>query len=119
MKEYELKIIENCEYNRFLLCLTFESLFYYLKRIETEPTIYNSSGTLLIDQLLITGNGINRYLRCSFYNGKIDVSTAINVTPDEECRQISLAILKENIAILNNSILTEKQKANIINGILF
>ena len=36
----------------------------------------------MIDQLLITGNNYNRFLLCKYLNGKLDLTSAKNVTPD-------------------------------------
>ena len=41
----------------------------------------NSSGKILIDQLLITGDGHNRFMGCDFKNGKLDFKTAHIVSP--------------------------------------
>lgn len=120
MKEYEICKVTGNEYDGFLLCLTFESVLNYLERIESEPLITKSKyGTLLIDQLLTSGNGRNRYIRCTFCDGRIDISSATNVNPDEYYRKLSLNLLRDNIELLQNSILTDIQKENIIKGIIF
>lgn len=120
MKEYEIRNISSSEYDGFLLCLTFESILSYLERIETEPLITKSKhGTLLIDQLLTTGNGRNRYIRCTFCDGRIDISSVTNVNPNNYYREISLNLLRDNIELLHNSILTDIQKDNIIRGVVF
>lgn len=117
MKEYAIYEMTDREYDGFLLCLTFESLIGYLDRIEMEPLISCSNGTLLIDQLLITGNGRNRYISCSFYNGKINTSSVKSVLPSEYYRKLSLNLLQKNYALLHNSILTDAQKEKIKKGI--
>lgn len=120
MKEYEICKVKSNEYDGFLLCLTFESILSYLEHIEAEPLITKSkSGTLLIDQLLTTGNGRNRYIRCTFCNGRIDISSVANVNPNEYYRELSLRLLRDNIELLHNSILTDIQMENIIKGIIF
>lgn len=117
MKKYAIYETVDREYNGFLLCLTFESLIDYLDCIEMEPLISCSNGTLLIDQLLITGNGRNRYISCSFFNGKINISSVKNVLPDQYYRNLSLDLLQKNYALLHNSILTDAQKEKIKKGI--
>lgn len=120
MKEYEICKVTSNEYDGFLLCLTFESVLSYLEHIESESLITNSKcGTLLIDQLLTTGNGRNRYICCTFCNGRIDISSITNVNPNEYYREMSLKLLHDNIDLLRNSILTDIQKDNIIRGIIF
>ena len=119
MKEYVLYEMVNREYNGFLLCLTFESLIDYLDRIETEPLLSRSNGTLLIDQLLIAGNGRNRYISCSFSNGKINTSSVTSVSPSDYYRELSMELLRSNYPLLHNSILTDAQKEKIKKGIPF
>lgn len=119
MKEYAICEMTDREYDGFLLCLTFESLIGYLDRIETEPLISCSNGMLLIDQLLITGNGRNRYICCSFFDGKINTSSVKSVSPSEYYRKLSLNLLQSNYALLHNSILTDAQKEKIKKGIPF
>ena len=120
MKEYEICKVAGKEYDAFLLCLTYESILSYLERIESEPLITKSKcGTLLIDQILTTGNGRNRYIRCKFCDGKIDISSVTIVNPNEYYKEISLSLLRDNIGLLHNSILTDIQKDNIIKGIIF
>jgi len=120
MKEYEICKVASNEYDAFLLCLTFESILGYLEHIESEPLITKSKcGTLLIDQLLTTGNGRNRYICCKFCDGRIDISSVTNVSPNEYYREISLNLLRDNIELLHNSILTDIQRVNIIRGIIF
>ena len=95
MKEYAIYEMTNSEYDGFLLCLTFEGLTGYLDRIEMEPLISCSNGALLIDQLLITGNGRNRYISCSFSNGKINISSVKSVLPNKYYRKLSLDLLQK------------------------
>ena len=117
MKKYAIYKTTGREYDGFLLCLTFESLLDYLDCIEMEPLISCSNGTLLVDQLLITGNGKNRYISCSFFNGKINISSVKSVLPNQYYRNLSLNLLQRNYALLRNSILTDTQKENIEKGI--
>ena len=117
MEKYAICQVRDREYDGFLLCLTFESLIDYLDCIKIEPLISCSNGKLLIDQLLITGNGRNRYVSCSFFNGKINVSSVKSVSPNKYYRKLSLCLLQKNYALLHNSILTDAQKEKIKMGI--
>lgn len=119
MKDYVIEKINTRDYNRFLLCLTFESIFEYLPEIEVSPDMVNFSGKVLIDQLLITGNGRNRFVSCNFENGKLDVSTAENVTPDDSLRKLSVEFLHNNYNYVKHSILTDSQKKYIKEGVVF
>ncbi len=119
MKEYIICKSINCEYDRFILCLTYDSVINYLTSIEAEPLIINFEGTLLIDQLLVTGNGRNRFITCSFNKGKVNISTAKNTSPDDSYKKLTIDLLKQHYSLLHNSILSDKEKDNIMNGILF
>ncbi len=106
-------------YNRFLLCLTFESIVNYLSEIEASPEMIKSSGKLLIDQLLVTGDGDNRFISCSFLNGKLDMNTAQIVIPDGRFRSITTERLHDNYMYVEHSILTKYQRECIKKGISF
>lgn len=116
MRDYIIKNLHSRFYSKFLLCLTFESIITYLDKIENDPEIISQSGELLIDQLLVTGNGYNRFVKCSFSNGEIDLVSAKNVIPAIEYRQLSVKLLQENYEYVYNSILTEEQRKMILNG---
>lgn len=87
MNEYEM-IKTNVEgYDRLVLCLTFESLLTYIKKIECSLSGTETDETILIDRLLITGDGANRFMSCLFTNGKLDFKTAHTVIPAEYYRK--------------------------------
>ena len=119
MHEYVIKEVDMDGYNRYLLCLTFESLFAYFATIEASPKLANTSGKILIDQLLITGNGSNRFLCCNYRNGKIDIATATNVMPNKQFHVLAIQLLRNNYHFVENSILTEAQRQHIKKGIVF
>lgn len=108
-----------CGYDRFLLCLTFESIVNHLTEIETAPEMVKSSGKVLIDQLLVTGDGDNRFISCSFLDGKLDMSTAQIVIPDGRFRNITAERLHDNYVYVEHSILTEYQRECIKKGVSF
>lgn len=114
-----IESVDFCGYDRFLLCLTFESIVNYLAEIESAPEIEKCSGKILIDQLLVTGDGDNRFISCSFLNGKLDFSTAQVVTPDGRFRSITIDRLQKNYVYVEHSILTEYQRDCIRKGISF
>lgn len=119
MKEYAIQRLNDREYDSFLLCLTFESILNYIEHIEHEQLILKSKGVLLVDQLLVTGNGKNRFILCSFDHGKIDLSTVKTICPQKYYKKISIDLLQKNFELLHNSILTDKQREDIKHGILF
>ena len=113
MNEY--KIIEtNVEgYDRLVICLTSESLLTYIKKIECSLSETETDGTILIDQLLITGDGANRFMSCLFKNGKLDFRTAHAVVPAEYYRKKTIEFLHNNYCYVEDSILTEAQRQKI------
>lgn len=119
MCEYIIKEIDVDGYDKYLLCLNSESLIDCFASIEGFHKLANVSGRLLIDQLLITGNGDNRFLCCNYNNGKIDVTTAVNVIPDRSVHVLTIQLLRENYCFVENSILTESQRQHIKKGITF
>lgn len=117
MSDYVIIKLNNGRYNAFLLCLTFESILNYLESIEKELIIQQNHGNILIDQLLVTGTGPNRFLSCFFNHGNLDISSAHTVTPGTHYRELSLRLLQRNYSLLKNSILTNQQRDNIKRGI--
>lgn len=111
--------IDFCGYNRFLLCLTFKSVVNYLSEIESAPEMVTCSGKVLIDQLMVTGDGDNRFISCNYLNGKLDMTTAQIVIPDDRFRSITIERLHENYIYVEHSILTEHQRECIKKGISF
>lgn len=68
MNEYTIIKTDVEDYDRLVLCLSFESLLTYIKKIEQAIAIDNVDEKILIDQLLITGNGTNRFISFSFFH---------------------------------------------------
>ena len=118
-KEYIVKEAHTNEYEIYIVCLSFESIANYLEDISQEDLIQNSKGKILIDQLLITGNGKNRFLLCEFDNGNIVVDSAENIEPDKTYREETIKLLNKNKDIVENSILTDVEKNNIYNNVIF
>lgn len=119
MDEYTI-IETNAEgYDRMILCLSSESLLAYIKKIEQTLAEDNLDGKVLIDQLLIIGNGSNRFMIVSFSHGKFDMKTAQTVNPTEHYRKVTAEWLHDNYRYAENSILTAKQRQKIKNNIAF
>ena len=116
-KYYKLYRLNTDNYDCLVICLSYESIFTYidvLQKAILESGIKN--GTILIDQLLISGNGKNRFLALNFTNGLFDYTTAKNTDADIKYHQITSFELKRDESILENSVLTEKQIAMIKKG---
>jgi hypothetical protein len=113
---YLLYQLNNDQYDYFLLCLTYESILNYLDNLENDPLIKNSSGKLLVDQLLVTGNGRNRFITCDFRCGEIILSTAKNIIPDKKYKDLTIKLLQQNYEMLECSILSDHQRDLIMEG---
>lgn len=116
-KEYLIGEAHTDEYDVFLLCLHHESILNYIEKIKAEPLIQNQSGKLLIDQLLVTGNGNNRFLLFDFNHGILHLDHATNVEPDESYRDRAVELLSQNREFLKNSILSNQERAAIRKGL--
>lgn len=112
MKNYEIQQLQDKKYNALLLWLSSESIIEYITEIEHEPLLMQSKGTLLIDQLLITGDGKNRFVSYLYDHGKIDLTTAKRVEQNNY-KKISKELLRKNFELLKYSILTKKQLQEI------
>lgn len=110
MKDFIVREIENKDYNNFLLCLSFESIANYVESIEKDFYIANKTGKILIDQLLVTGNGHNRFISCEIYKGKLNLNSIHPVEPNTMFRELTIQLLKENQEYVKYSILTDYQK---------
>lgn len=119
MKEYTILNTYVDGYDRLVLCLSFESLLTYIKKIETVLAQEPREERILIDQLLITGNSTNRFMSCEFTHGRLDFTTAQIVTPAEFFRKETVVWLHDNYAYVENSILTEDQRQKIKDNIVF
>jgi hypothetical protein len=119
MNEYTILKTNVDGYDRLVLCLSFESLLSYIRIIETVLAKEARTERILIDQLLITGNGANRFMSCEFSNGRFDFKTAKTVTPADSFRRESIEWLHDNYSYVENSILSEEQRQNIKDNIAF
>lgn len=113
MAQFLIKKINIKDYDVLLLFLSTESIFDQLSLIEEDSCIKKASGTILIDQLFLTGNNENRFISCSFKNGKIDFNTAKVVQPNINIRKKIIKWLNNHYQYVENSILTECQKNKI------
>lgn len=107
------------DYDKLVLCLSSESLLTYIKKIEQTLAKDNVDEKILIDQLLITGNGNNRFISFSFSHGKFDMKTARVVKPTEYYRKKTVKYLHDNYHYVEHSILTTEQRQKIKDNIVF
>lgn len=119
MDEYTILRTNEEDYNRLVLCLSSESLLAYIEKIEQTLAEDNLNEKVLIDQLMITGNGSNRFMSVSFSHGKFDLKTAQTVNPAEHYKKATVEWLHDNYCYAENSILTANQKQKIKDNIVF
>ena len=119
MSEYIMLNTHVDGYDRLVLCLSFESLLSYVRKIEAVLAVETKDERTLIDQLLIPGNGTNRFMSCKFSNGRLDYQTAQIVTPAEFFRKETVEWLHDNYSYVENSILTEDQRQKIKDNVVF
>ena len=100
----------------YLICMDYNSILNYIDEIENESLLESNAGELIIDQLLVAGNGKNRFITCQFYNGKIELGTAKNIEGTYDYKKITTELLKEYQNDLKYSILTDNQLRQIHEG---
>lgn len=111
-------VIQSKEYNYFIICLSYESILNYINDIENEIGENKDKRTILIDQLLVSGNGKNRFLSVNICNGKIDLVSAKNVDAKPYYHQLTCSELRKNKDVLKYCILTDSQVNMILEGLV-
>ncbi|WP_353289575.1 type II toxin-antitoxin system RnlB family antitoxin [Ureaplasma ceti] len=119
MKEFVVIDIDSLEYDKLILYLTHESITTYLDKIEQFLSKNPDVKTVLLDQLLVTGNGYNRFIKCKCINGKLDLNTSEIIEPQRNIKFSTMQWLHDNYQYVKNSILTNRQKQNIKDKIVF
>jgi hypothetical protein len=114
MKNYILNQLNTNQY--FLINLDYNSILNYLDEIESEYLIESNKGELIVDQLLVAGNGKNRFISCQFSYGKIELGSAKNIEGTYEYKRITTELLKRHHNDLKYSILTDSQLKMIQEG---
>ena len=118
MNEYIIIKSNVKEYDRLIICLTSKSLLTYIHKIENNLE-ENRNQILLIDQLLITGNNSNRFIKCNFLRGKLNLNTAKIVKPSDCIKKETIKWFHNNYHYVKNSILTDEQCQKIKDNIIF
>ena len=114
---YKLYNLSSSNYACLVVCLSYESIFSYIEELQAELEAKDiQKGAVLIDQLLISGNGKNRFLSIELENGKFSYTTAKNVDVEQYYHQLTSSELMRNQALLKNSILTPRQISMISRG---
>ena len=111
IKNYILADLNIDGFTKLLLCLSHENIFCYHDDVRQE---LNGSGVLLLDQLLITGDGNNRFVRIPYKNGELQFSMAENASVSSVVRQNSEDLLRQHPSCIRYSILTDAQKEKLM-----
>ncbi len=114
MIHYVFKQLNSNQY--YLVCMDYNSILNYLDEIESEYLIESNEGELIIDQLLVAGNGRNRFISCLFSYGKIELGSAKNIEGSYEYKRLTTELLKQYYNDLKYSILTDNQLKMIREG---
>jgi len=114
---YKIFVLSSDNYACLVVCLSYESIFNYIGELQAELKAKNIlNGKILIDQLLISGNGRNRFLTLEIENGDLIYTSAQNVNAEHYYHQLTSSELKRNQKLLENSILTPIQISMISRG---
>lgn len=101
-----------------LLCLNHNSVMSYLDDISRCEEVKHNDGVLIIDQLLVVGDGRNRFISCYFSNGNIHIEQSKVIVKENNLhfRKSSSELLKSVSKQLEYSILTDRQRELITEG---
>lgn len=113
MKEYVIVKLNKIDLDVLLICLTHENIYQHLEEIKQESVLQKGSGYLLLDQLLVTGDGDNRFVLIPYHEGIFELQNAKNIVAPIEIRQITVEVLNKNSSVIKNSILTRAQREKI------
>ena len=100
----------------YLICMDCNSILNYVDQIEAEYAIRSNEGELIVDQLLVAGNGKNRFLSCLFSYGEIKLGSAKNIEGSLNYKKITSEVLCQYYEFIKYSILTKSQLERIKEG---
>lgn len=119
MNNFEL-IKTDCEkYKMIILMKTYEAPFQYLNEISEALKKINYIGTVLIDELMHSGNNNDRFIK-GFFNGEQFDKKQFSFEPIERrsnIRKYSCDFLRNELDIADYSILNSNQRKLISKGI--
>lgn len=115
-KSYDIMEMKNDNIQAIAVCLKLQSFADYLNQLSTDNLIQKTSGRLLIDMLLLTGDSPNRFVEIQYDHGNFDFDTAKAANPEAYYRAIAAKLFRENPENLKASILTDAQCDAILSG---
>ncbi len=105
MKSFIIKTLN--ERYKYLFCLSQDSILNYLDEIENDASVRGFNGSVVVDQLLITGNNFNRLFVCPVSSGKIETDYAHNIKSTPEYDRLALDTIYTTPNLLQSSAITQ------------
>ena len=107
-------------YDAIIINKTSNSTFDILKTISNTLAKQGIKGSILIDNLLHSGNTKERFIEARFENQSFDMNSFkfANISKKSPLRKIICDWLKENPENLESSILTTTQQKMILHGLV-
>jgi hypothetical protein len=118
MSNFSILELSDKKYDLLVIMKTYEAPFGFLDQIAKELTDRRFVGTILVDELLHSGNNDERFIRAFFDGEKFDKSAFMFESIDRrnEIRKISCETLRNELDIIDYSILNNAQKCLISKG---
>lgn len=99
----------------YLVCLSQDNFLNYIKAIENLIK-NNKYRNIIIDQLIITGNGYNRFVKCDINNRRINLISAKTIEKNPNFDEITKKAFKKNKSIMESSSLARSTKDYYLYG---
>ena len=107
-------------YTVIVVTKTSDSPFDFLTSISEVLASQNVNGLVLIDELLHSGNGEERFIEAKFEDGSFDMTSFrfVNIPKNSRYRAVACDWLREDLERLEYSDLTSIQRKMIIKGLV-
>lgn len=100
--EYDILCVDGYT---LVVLLTHENTVEILKSLKFP----NTTSSIIVDQVLSTGNSSNRYIKIPINNQKVNLRGAVEITGTRFLRFHSSLLFSKHLSQLENSILTQEQ----------
>lgn len=118
MSNFNILELSGEKYDLLVVMKAYEAPFAFLDQLAKELADRRFIGTVLIDELLHSGNNSERFIRAYFDGEKFDRSAFMfeNIERRDKIRKISCEMLRNESDIIDYSILNSAQKCLISKG---
>ena len=118
MNDFNIIDIENEEFNILILMMTCDSPFDYITEIAEQLNNKQFKGSVIIDEMLHSGNSDERFITGYFDGVAFDENSFrfLTVPARSDLRQPMCTYLASDLDVLNYSILTIRQQKLISKG---